>query len=79
MQDQSSQSFHLLSPEIQKWIWQQGWQSLRDIQESAISPILDKTCDIIISAATAGGKTEAAFFLFFRTRGFVRPLMVFIL
>lgn len=61
MEDQSSQSFHLLSPEIQKWIWEQGWKSLRDIQESAIFPILDKTCDIIISAATAGGKTEAVF------------------
>ncbi|MFA6715880.1 MAG: DEAD/DEAH box helicase [Victivallaceae bacterium] len=58
--DQSS-AFYLLHPTIQRWIWQQGWQALRDIQEAAIKPILNKDTDIIISASTAGGKTEAAF------------------
>jgi ATP-dependent helicase Lhr and Lhr-like helicase len=46
---------------IQRWIWEQGWDKLRPIQEMAIAPILSGETDLIISAATAGGKTEAAF------------------
>ena len=34
---------------------------MRDVQERAIGPILDGGQDVIIAAATAGGKTEAAF------------------
>ena len=34
---------------------------LRDIQERAIEPILEGGRDVIVAAATAGGKTEAAF------------------
>lgn len=56
-----SSSFHLLDPRIQKWIWELKWTELRDIQEYAIPAIL-KGHDVIISAATAAGKTEAAFF-----------------
>gem|GEM_PF-44897 len=40
---------------------EQGWTSLHDAQERAIGPILDGDRDVIISAATAAGKTEAAF------------------
>lgn len=58
---QKSSSFDLLEPKVQQWIWRQGWTSLKDIQENAIPPILDGDCDVIISAATAGGKTEAVF------------------
>ena len=58
---QKSSSFYLLEPKVQQWIWRQGWTSLKDIQENAIPPILDGDCDVIISAATAGGKTEAVF------------------
>jgi ATP-dependent Lhr-like helicase len=46
---------------MQRWVWQQGWTSLHDAQERAIGPILDGRVDVIISAATAAGKTEAAF------------------
>ncbi|MCB1002995.1 MAG: DEAD/DEAH box helicase [Acidimicrobiales bacterium] len=46
---------------MQRWIWDQGWTSLHDAQEQAIGPILDGDRDVIISAATAAGKTEAAF------------------
>jgi len=46
---------------MQRWIWQQGWTSLHDAQERAIVPILGGRTDVIISAATAAGKTEAAF------------------
>jgi len=56
-----SQAFNQLHEGVQRWIWNQRWDSLRDIQESAIKPILDANCDVIISASTAAGKTEAAF------------------
>lgn len=59
--EQQSSSFQLLAPKVQQWVWRQGWTSLKDIQENAIPPILDGDCDVIISAATAGGKTEAVF------------------
>jgi ATP-dependent Lhr-like helicase len=45
---------------IQQWIWDQGWQQLRAIQARAIDPVIGGESDVIISAATAGGKTEAA-------------------
>jgi ATP-dependent Lhr-like helicase len=51
----------LLDPRIQRWIWDRGWQELRDIQESAIRAVLESERDILIAAATASGKTEAAF------------------
>jgi ATP-dependent helicase Lhr and Lhr-like helicase len=38
-----------------------GWTSLRDAQERAIPVLLEAQQDVIISAATASGKTEAAF------------------
>lgn len=60
MNNQSS-SFELLHDSVQKWIWRQGWTSLKDIQENSIPVVLRRDSDVIISAATAGGKTEAAF------------------
>ena len=59
--NQNSNSFELLHEDVQKWIWKQGWTSLKDIQENSIPVVMDRNCDVIISAATAGGKTEAAF------------------
>lgn len=61
MEQQRSSSFDLLDTKVQQWVWKQGWTSLKDIQENSIPPILDGNCDVIISAATAGGKTEAVF------------------
>ena len=56
-----SQGFNRLHKGVQRWVWAQNWSSLRDIQEQAIEPILNADCDLIISASTAAGKTEAAF------------------
>ena len=53
--------FNLLHKDVQRWIWTQNWTALRDIQERAIEPIINGNCDVIISASTAAGKTEAAF------------------
>lgn len=55
-----SSSFHLLDPRIQRYIWTEGWTELRDAQEMAIPPIVAADRDVIIAAATAAGKTEAA-------------------
>lgn len=52
-------AFDSLSPLVQKWIWQQKWQRLRDVQEKAIPAVLNGG-DVVISARTAAGKTEAA-------------------
>lgn len=60
--DSDSQSFALLDERIQRWIWSAGWTALRDAQEAAIPLILGADRDVIIAAATASGKTEAAFF-----------------
>lgn len=56
-----SVGFDLLHKDVQRWIWMQNWAELRDIQEGAIKPILQADTDVIISASTAAGKTEAAF------------------
>ena len=54
-------SFDRLAEPVRRWIWHKGWNSLHDIQERAIPALLNGGKDVIISAATAGGKTEAAF------------------
>jgi ATP-dependent Lhr-like helicase len=54
--------FHSLDPRIQRWIWAQGWTSLRAIQQDAAAPLLAGENDVILAAATSAGKTEAAFF-----------------
>jgi ATP-dependent helicase Lhr and Lhr-like helicase len=59
--EKASSSFPLLDERIQRWIWTQRWNELRDIQEQAIPRILAADADVILAAATAGGKTEAAF------------------
>jgi ATP-dependent helicase Lhr and Lhr-like helicase len=56
-----SSSFHLLDERIQRFIWAEGWESLRDAQEAAIPLIIRADRDVIVAAATAAGKTEAAF------------------
>jgi ATP-dependent Lhr-like helicase len=50
-----------LHPFIRSWIRDQGWTELREVQARAILAILDSTNDVVIAAATAAGKTEAAF------------------
>jgi len=58
---EASQAFFLLDERVRRWVWDQGWNNLRDAQEKAIPPILAGDTDVIIAAATAAGKTEAAF------------------
>jgi len=58
---EESQAFFLLDEKVRRWVWEQGWTALRDAQEQAVAPILAGDTDVIIAAATATGKTEAAF------------------
>jgi ATP-dependent Lhr-like helicase len=53
--------FNDLDPIVQKWVYKQGWEGLREIQEKSINPILSHNTDVVISASTASGKTEAFF------------------
>ncbi len=55
------QTVDLLHEHVRRWIWKQGWAGLRDIQERSIPALLDGGRDLVISAGTASGKTEAAF------------------
>lgn len=57
----ASRAFDLLAEPVRKWVYDQGWQTLRDAQEAAIPLLLEGTADVIVAAATAAGKTEAAF------------------
>lgn len=61
MASAESNAFELLDERIRRWIWSEGWTTLRDAQERAIPAILAGDRDVIIAAATAAGKTEAAF------------------
>jgi len=54
-------AFDLLASPIQHCLWRMGWTELRPIQSEAIWAVLQTDKDLIISAATASGKTEAAF------------------
>ncbi len=56
-----SSSFFLLDERIRRFIWAERWESLRDAQEVAIPLIVKADRDVIVAAATAAGKTEAAF------------------
>ena len=56
-----SAAFDMLHEKVRRWIWRQGWSELHDIQENSIPVLLDGSRDLVISATTASGKTEAAF------------------
>ena len=53
--------YNLLAVPIQQCLWRMGWTELRAIQADAIQAVLQGEDDILISASTASGKTEAAF------------------
>jgi ATP-dependent Lhr-like helicase len=55
-----AKAYELLHPNVQEWVWAQKWQQLRPTQAKAVAPVLAADRDVIISAATASGKTEAA-------------------
>ena len=57
----SNAAFDLLHPEVQKAVWSMGWKEFHPIQVETIHQVLEHSGHLIITAQTAGGKTEAAF------------------
>lgn len=57
----TTDGFNRLAQPLQRALWEFGWNGLRDTQVQALPLILDTRDDIVISATTAAGKTEAAF------------------
>ncbi len=54
--------FERYAPFVQDFIFQNGWDSLRAIQVAAGEAIFDSDQNVLLTASTASGKTEAAFF-----------------
>jgi len=54
-------AFELLAEPIQHALWDMQWRDLRPIQVDAIRTLLTTDSDLLITARTASGKTEAAF------------------
>ena len=54
--------FSHYAPFIQNYIYDHNWQELRGIQNAAGRAIFETDAHVLISASTASGKTEAAFF-----------------
>lgn len=54
--------FNRYAPFIQDFIYQNHWESLRAIQVAAGDAIFNTDENVLLTASTASGKTEAAFF-----------------
>ena len=54
--------FERYAPFIQDFIYRNGWETLRGVQVAAGEAIFGTDCNVLLSASTAAGKTEAAFF-----------------
>ena len=54
--------FARYSPFIQDYIYRSGWQALRGVQNAASDAIFGTEDNVLLTASTASGKTEAAFF-----------------
>ena len=54
--------FARYAPFIQDYIYRSGWTSLRGVQNAAGEAIFGTDDNVLLTASTASGKTEAAFF-----------------
>ena len=54
--------FYRYAPFIQDYIYRCGWQRLRGVQNAAGEAIFGTQDNVLLTASTASGKTEAAFF-----------------
>lgn len=54
-------AFNKLHPSLQEKLYKMRWTSLRQIQVDTINTVFNTDSHIVIAAATASGKTEAAF------------------
>ena len=54
--------FDRYAPFIQDYIYDHDWQSRRAVQVAAADAIFNTDQNVLLTASTASGKTEAAFF-----------------
>ena len=54
--------FERYAPFIREYIYRSGWRSLRAVQNAAGEAIFGGDGNVLLTASTASGKTEAAFF-----------------
>ena len=54
--------FERYAPFVQDYIYRNEWENLRAVQVAAGDAIFNTDENVLISASTAAGKTEAAFF-----------------
>ncbi len=54
--------FERYAPFIRDYIYRSGWQSLRAVQNAAGDALFGTDENVLLTASTASGKTEAAFF-----------------
>ncbi|MDE7241820.1 DEAD/DEAH box helicase, partial [Desulfovibrio sp.] len=54
--------FERYAPFVQDYIYRNRWENLRAIQVAAANAIFNTDDNVLLSASTASGKTEAAFF-----------------
>lgn len=54
--------FDRYAPFVQDYIYRSGWQALRSVQNAAGEAIFGTDANVLLTASTASGKTEAAFF-----------------
>ncbi|MGN0364056.1 MAG: DEAD/DEAH box helicase [Bilifractor sp.] len=54
--------FERYAPFIRDYIYHSGWQTLRGVQNAAGEAIFNTDENVLLTASTASGKTEAAFF-----------------
>lgn len=54
--------FSRYAPFIQDYIYRSGWQMLRAVQNAAGDALFNMDDNVLLTASTASGKTEAAFF-----------------
>ncbi|MGM3304754.1 DEAD/DEAH box helicase [Anabaena sp. WFMT] len=57
----SNSTFSRLAPFIQEYIYLHNWTELRPVQMAACEVIFNTDAHLLVAAATAAGKTEAAF------------------
>lgn len=55
-------AFDQYAPFIQDYIYDHDWENLRGIQVAAADAIFNTDSNVLLTASTASGKTEAAFF-----------------
>ena len=58
-------AYDRLAPEIRRWIREQGWARLRDVQVQGVTAVLGTDCDVLIAAAQLSVKPSR--------RGLVSP------